>query len=182
MRHLLVEMCITFKSTDIHNICTVCHGVAIHHRFNLRTSPFPNFAMFFIDSASFSNRGLPLRAQGAEPGLHMLNHHVLWIKFSSDSFIMVINSLGRASNLEVPNHLKKIVMILVTQEGQCTLFFYHYIRNVADFTYPSFLKNFWVLKKIASTQSSFYSPQGDKRYLVNKHQIYRLQASCLHGT
>ena len=60
LRHLLVEMCLTFKSTDIHNIFTVCHGVAIHHRFNHRTSPLPNFAMTFIDSVSFSNHRFQL--------------------------------------------------------------------------------------------------------------------------
>ena len=53
MRHLLVEMCIT-KSKGIHNIYTVCHGVAIHHRFNHRNSLLPNFAMTSIDFASFS--------------------------------------------------------------------------------------------------------------------------------
>ena len=47
----------------IHNIFTVCHGVAIHHRFNYRTSPFPNFAMISIDSASFSNRRSHLRLE-----------------------------------------------------------------------------------------------------------------------
>ena len=46
--------------------------------------------------------GLPPRSQGADPGLHMLNHLI-----SIDSFIMVINSFGRASNLEVSNRQKK---------------------------------------------------------------------------
>ena len=36
--YMLVEMCITFKSADLHNFCSVCPGVAIHHRFNQRTS------------------------------------------------------------------------------------------------------------------------------------------------
>ena len=66
--------------------------------------------------------GLPPRSQGADPGLHMLNHLI-----SIDSFIMVINSFGRASNLEVSNRQKKIVMVMVKNFLRRIFLHFHFV-------------------------------------------------------
>ena len=58
-----VEMCITFKPTDIHNICTVCNGLEIHHIFGNRTSPFfAAMALVEISGENLSHDTSQIRA------------------------------------------------------------------------------------------------------------------------
>ena len=112
MRHLLVEMFITFKSTVIHNICTVCHSLAIHHRFNHRTCSFPNFAMIYVDSASFSNRRSHLRLEivGAISSLIKYVSNILWFQQDFENFVNA--HLTFSSNISSLFHIlsKKIAM------------------------------------------------------------------------